>query len=42
MLVIQGDFTIDVAKGDTFPFVQTRVREGDRWRIIAIQVFVPE
>lgn len=42
MLVIQGDFTVDVAKGDTFPFFQTRVREGDRWLIIAMQIYLPE
>lgn len=39
-LVIHGDFTPDVAKGDSFPFVQTRVKEGDRWFIIMIQVYI--
>jgi len=42
VLVIYGRFTPDVAQGTAFPFVQTRVKDGDRWLIISIQLYLTE
>lgn len=41
LLIIHGRFTPDVGQGDSFPFVQVRVKEGDKWLITGLQVFLP-
>ncbi|MHC5538368.1 hypothetical protein ACYOEI_09080 [Singulisphaera rosea] len=40
VLVIHGSFTPDVAKGGSFPFVQVRAKQGDRWLIVNLQLFL--
>lgn len=39
VLVIEGTFQPDVAKLETYPFVQIRVRQGDAWLIKSLQIF---
>lgn len=40
LLVIHGTFRPDTAKPDSVSFVQVRIREGDAWRILNLQLFV--
>lgn len=40
VLIIHGSFTPDVAKGGAFPFVQVRAKQGDRWLIVNLQLFL--
>ena len=41
VLIIHGNFAPDVAQGDAFPFVQIRVKDGDRWLIMSLQIVLP-
>jgi hypothetical protein len=40
LLIIEGDFEPDVAKGDKFTFVQERTKQGDRWLITSLRLYV--
>jgi len=40
MLIIQGDFEPNIAGQGLYPFVQVRVKEGDKWLIKSLQFFV--
>jgi hypothetical protein len=40
VLVIQGVFQPNVEKADKFPFVQTRVKQGEKWLIKTLQLYV--
>jgi hypothetical protein len=40
VLVIHGVFQPDIAKDGKFPFVQTRVKQGDKWLIKTLQLYV--
>ena len=40
LLIIHGTFTLDVSQGVSFPFVQVREKQGDKWLILSLQVFV--
>jgi hypothetical protein len=40
LLVIHGTFTPNTAKPDSVSFVQVRVKDGDAWRILNLQLFV--
>jgi hypothetical protein len=40
LMVIHGTFQPDVAKAGKYPFVQTRVKQGDKWLIKTLQFFV--
>ena len=39
VLVIHGRFQPDTSKDGSFPFVQVRVKQGDKWLIKSVQVF---
>ncbi len=39
LLVIHGTFTPDTAKPDSVSFVQVRIKDGDTWRILNLQLF---
>lgn len=39
LLVIHGVFQPDTAKAGTYPFVQVRRKQGDRWLIKTLQLF---
>jgi hypothetical protein len=39
VLVIDGHFQPDTAKDESFPFVQVRVKQGDKWLLKNLQVF---
>ena len=39
LLVIHGVFTPDKAKPDSVSFVQVRIKDGDAWRILNLQLF---
>lgn len=38
VLVLWGRFALDVNQGDIVQFVQTRVREGDDWKVATMQL----
>ena len=40
MMVIQGVFQPNIDKDGKFPFVQTRVKEGEKWLIKTLQLYV--
>ena len=40
LLIIHGTFAPDVATNSKIPFVQVRVREGESWKIMSLQLFV--
>jgi ketosteroid isomerase-like protein len=40
LMVIQGTFQPDVSKSGIYPFVQVRVKQGDKWLIKSLQFFV--
>lgn len=41
LLVIHGTFTPDTEKpDDSVPFVQVRIKDGDAWRILSLELFV--
>jgi hypothetical protein len=40
LLVVQGTFQPDVSKTGKYPFVQVRVRKGDRWLMKSLTFFV--
>jgi ketosteroid isomerase-like protein len=40
LLIIQGTFTPDVSKNDSFAFVQVRAKKGDKWLILNLQLFI--
>ena len=42
LLLITGIFTPDTEAGDplNLPFVQTRQRQGDAWRIVTLQIYI--
>jgi hypothetical protein len=40
LMVIQGVFQPNTAKEGTFPFVQVRVKQGDKWLMRSLQLFV--
>jgi hypothetical protein len=39
-LIIHGTFTLDVGQEGSFPFVQVRAKQGEKWLIINLQLFV--
>ena len=39
VLLIQGTFQPDTNKVDTIPFVHVRVREGNDWKILSMQLY---
>ncbi|MDR3638607.1 MAG: hypothetical protein P4L84_32680 [Isosphaeraceae bacterium] len=41
VLIIHGKFTLDVTQGDALPFVQVRVKDGDKWLIMNLQIVLP-
>lgn len=41
LLIIHGNFTPDVAQGDALPFVQVRIKDGDQWLIMSLQLVLP-
>jgi hypothetical protein len=40
LLVIEGDFQPNVANDGKFHFVQMRVKQGDKWQMRSLQLFV--
>lgn len=40
LLIIHGTFAPDLGTNSKIPFVQVRVKEGDNWRIMSLQLFV--
>jgi hypothetical protein len=40
VMVIYGVFQLNIAKPDKFPFVQTRVKVGDKWLMKTLQLYV--
>ncbi|MBX6314610.1 MAG: hypothetical protein IRY99_17105 [Isosphaeraceae bacterium] len=40
LLVIQGYFEPDIHRADKFPFVQVRVKQGDKWLMMSLRLFV--
>jgi ketosteroid isomerase-like protein len=42
LMVIQGVFQPDVSKPAKFPFVQMRVKQGDKWLMKILQLYVIE
>jgi hypothetical protein len=38
LILIQGRFAMNREQGDTAQFVQVRVREGDQWKIVTLQL----
>lgn len=40
LLIIHGTFTLDINQGVAFPFVQVRAKQGDKWLVHNLQVFV--
>jgi ketosteroid isomerase-like protein len=42
LMVIHGIFQLDVSKPGKFPFVQLRVKQGDKWLMKNLQLYVIE
>jgi ketosteroid isomerase-like protein len=40
LLIIHGTFTLDVNHEGAFPFVQVRSKQGDKWLLMSLQLFV--
>jgi ketosteroid isomerase-like protein len=40
LLIIHGTFTLDVGQEGSFPFVQVRAKQREKWLIINLQLFV--
>ncbi len=40
LLIIHGTFTLDVSQEVSFPFVQVRAKQGEKWLIMSLQLFV--
>ncbi len=40
LLIIHGTFTLDVSQEVSFPFVQVRTKQGEKWLIMSVQLFV--
>lgn len=40
LMVIHGTFQPDTSKSGIYPFVQVRVKQGDKWLIKSLQFFV--
>jgi hypothetical protein len=40
LLLIRGTFALDASQSGSIPFVQVRVKQGDAWRILTLQLFV--
>jgi hypothetical protein len=40
LMIIQGVFQPNTANDGTFPFVQVRVKQGDKWLMRSLQLFV--
>ena len=40
LLIIHGTFTLDVSQGGSFPFVQVRAKQGDKWLLMSLQLFI--
>lgn len=38
LLLIHGRFALDREQGDSIQFVQIRAREGDRWKVVTMQL----
>jgi hypothetical protein len=39
LLIIHGTFTLDVSQEGSFPFVQVRTKQGEKWLIMSLQLF---
>jgi ketosteroid isomerase-like protein len=39
VLLIEGQFQPDTTRDDAYPFVQVRVKQGDKWLIKSLQIF---
>ncbi len=40
MLIIHGNFNLDTSQEDYYPFVQIRLKQGDKWLIQSLQFVV--
>jgi ketosteroid isomerase-like protein len=40
LLIIHGTFTLDVSQEGSFRFVQVRTKQGEKWLIMRLQLFV--
>ena len=40
LLIIHGTFTLDVSQGVSFPFIQVRAKQGDKWLLMSLQLFI--
>jgi hypothetical protein len=40
LLVIHGTFEPTAGQGDAYPFVQVRKREGEKWLIVNLELFI--
>jgi hypothetical protein len=40
LMIIQGEFQPNTANDGKFPFVQVRVKQGDKWLMRSLQLFV--
>jgi hypothetical protein len=40
LMIIQGVFQPDISKDGKFPFVQVRVKQGEKWLMKSLQLFV--
>ena len=38
LLLIRGTFTVDTNQGGKIPFVQVRLKQGETWRILGLQL----
>lgn len=39
VLIIQGTFTLDVNQDGSIPFIQVRVKRGEKWLIASLKLF---
>jgi ketosteroid isomerase-like protein len=39
VLIIQGHFQTDTSRDESFPFVQVRIKRGDKWLMKTLQLF---
>jgi hypothetical protein len=40
LLIIHGTFTLDVNQEGSYSFVQVRAKQGEKWLIMSLQLFV--
>jgi hypothetical protein len=40
LLIIHGTFQPDISRGGPIPFVQVRARQGDKWLILSLHLFL--